>query len=387
MILSHFSSISQLSVIVLFVSVLPLATEAGAYDAAPSVVGLQHRAHILAEKVLCRQPNRYIGWPDIDLTGDGEMLVIFSGDRDWHVCPWGKAQMVRSADGGKTWSEAVTIIDTPLDDRDNSIAVLPDGSLYTTYHASLAFADRTGPRYDPYKEYADTISDEVRQKHKGFWAARSTDNGSTWDEPVKLPAMTPHGPIVLADGRLIMIGGGKAYHSADNGMTWEQVGEIPRNPATWKSRYAFMSEPACVQAADGRIISLARYRDGSDIDLRQTVSIDGGKTWTEPKPTGMRGYPAHILKLSNGWLLASYGRRIAPMGQRACISKDNGETWLVDEEIILSNAVPQGAGDLGYPATAELPDGSLWTVYYQVEKEEHGEYPSLMATHWRLRGR
>ena len=74
------------------------------------------------------------------------------------------------------------------------------------------------------------------------------------------------------------------------------------------------------------------------------------------------------------------------MGQRACISTDNGETWLVDEEIVLSNAVPQGAGELGYPATAQLPDGSLWTVYYQVEKHEHGEYPSLMATHWRLRG-
>ncbi|MEZ6191298.1 MAG: sialidase family protein [Phycisphaerales bacterium] len=294
--------------------------------------------------------------------------------------------MVRSADGGKSWSDAVTIIDTPMDDRDNSIAVLPDGSLYTTYHASIAFAERTGPRYDPYKEYADTISEQVRAKYKGFWAARSTDNGSTWDEPVKIPAMTPHGPTVLADGRLIMIGGGNVFHSADSGITWEQAGTIPHNTETWKSRYAFMSEPACVQASDGRIIALARYRDGSDIDLRQTVSVDGGKTWSEPVQTGMRGYPAHILKLSNGWLLASYGRRIAPMGQRACISKDNGETWLAEDEVILSNAAPQGAGDLGYPATAQLADGSLWTVYYQVEKQEHGEYPSLMATHWRLRG-
>lgn len=97
----------------------------------------------------------------------------------------------------------------------------------------------------------------------------------------------------------------------------------------------------------------------------------------------MRGYPAHILRLENDWLVAVYGRRVAPLGQRACISKDHGRTWLVDEEIVLSNAVKQGAGDLGYPCSAQLPDGSIWTVYYQVESESDGEYPSLMATHWR----
>ena len=362
------------------------AVQAEAYDAAPSVDGLQKRAHILAEKVLCRQPERYIGWPDIDLTHDGEMLVVFSGDRDWHVCPWGKIQMVRSSDGGKTWSEASTIIDTPMDDRDTSIAVLPDGSLLATYHGSLAFAERTGPRYDPYIEYSATIGDDVRQAFKGFWAATSTDDGVTWSDPVKVPAMTPHGPTVLNDGQLMMVSGGKAYRSGDGGQTWTMTGTVPKNPETWKSRYAFTSETTCIQADDGRIIALSRYRDGSDIDLRQTVSTDGGKTWSEPVATGMPGYPAHLLKLNNGWLLASYGRRIEPMGQRACISKDGGRTWLVDEEIILSLAAPQGGGDLGYPASAQLPDGTIWTVYYQVEKHEQGEFPSLMATHWRLRG-
>ena len=357
---------------------------AEAYDIKPSVERSQARAEILSEKVLCNQPQRYIGWPDIDITPGGEMLVVFSGDRDWHVCPWGKAQMVRSSDGGKTWSDAVTIIDTPLDDRDNSILVLPDGSLYTTFHASTAFADRSGPRYDPYKEHAATISPEVRAKHKGFRAARSFDNGITWEEPFKVPASTPHGPTVLDDGDLLMISSGNAYRSSDQGKTWNVVGTVPKNPETWKSRYAFTSETHSVQAEDGRIIALSRYRDGSDIDLRQTVSTDGGKTWSEPVPTGMRGYPAHLLKLSNGWLLASYGRRIAPMGQRACISKDNGKTWLVDEEIILSLAAPQGSGDLGYPASVELEDGTIWTIFYQVEKHEDGESPALMATQWRL---
>ena len=39
-------------------------------------------------------------------------------------------------------------------------------------------------------------------------------------------------------------------------------------------------------------------------------------------------------------------------------------------------------GDLGYPASTQLPDGSIITVYYQAD--EMGEPPSLMATKWRL---
>lgn len=63
--------------------------------------------------VICKQPGRYIGWPTIVRTSKGELIVTFSGDRDAHVCPWGKTQMVRSRDNGKTWSDVVTINNTP----------------------------------------------------------------------------------------------------------------------------------------------------------------------------------------------------------------------------------------------------------------------------------
>jgi hypothetical protein len=40
-------------------------------------------------------------------------------------------------------------------------------------------------------------------------------------------------------------------------------------------------------------------------------------------------------------------------------------------------------GDIGYPASAELPDGSILTVFYQPEAE--GEKPCLMGTKWRVK--
>ena len=62
------------------------------------------------------------------------------------------------------------------------------------------------------------------------------------------------------------------------------------------------------------------------------------------------------------------------------MSRDNGKTWDVENEIVLSSAL---SGDLGYPASAELDDGTIWTVYYEVDLP--GEKPCLKGTHWRLK--
>ena len=57
---------------------------------------------------------------------------------------------------------------------------------------------------------------------------------------------------------------------------------------------------------------------------------------------------------------------------------DGGTTW--GDAMILRADAPNG--DLGYPATVQLDDGMLLTVYYQVEPPD--EMTSLMLTRWRL---
>jgi len=352
-----------------------------------SVPAEQPLAEILSEVVICKQPQRYIGWPTIASAGNGDLVVVFSGDRDWHVCPWGKIFLTRSSDGGNTWTEPEVVVDTPLDDRDAGLVRLSDGNLLLSVVSSLAFDNPKVKRYQKYQEHAATLTPEIREKWDGVWTRVSKDNGHTWGPFLEVPTRTPHGPTALRNGKIIYVRP-SVFTSANEGKTWNQVAQIKRDPSEWKSRYAFLSEQHAVECADGTIIALSRYAsegDNSDIELRQIESSDGGKTWTKPRKTGMNGYPAHLLRLENDWLLAVYGRRVDPMGQRACISKDNGKTWLVDQEIILSNAVEQGAGDLGYPSSAQLPDGSIWTVYYQVERTSDGEFPVLMGTHWKLK--
>ncbi|HQH70243.1 MAG TPA: sialidase family protein, partial [Candidatus Hydrogenedentes bacterium] len=91
------------------------AFPAGAQEAGPAdgVPFEQAGGRILAIKTLCKQPGRFIGWPSIAQAPNGDLLAVFSGDRSAHISPDGKVQMVRSADGGATWSEPMTVFDTP----------------------------------------------------------------------------------------------------------------------------------------------------------------------------------------------------------------------------------------------------------------------------------
>jgi hypothetical protein len=162
--------------------------------------------------------------------------------------------------------------------------------------------------------------------------------------------------------------------SEDDGVTWDVVSSIPGTDGPW-------GETHMVEAGDQRLIALMRHQD-SDIKNRylwQSESNDGGLTWSEAVRTGMLGYPPHIVRLRSDWLIVAYGRRVEPFGIRACISRDRGETWDVEDEIVLSDA---HCPDLGYPASVQLDDGSVYTVYYQVDKP--CEKPGLMATHWRV---
>lgn len=112
----------------------------------------------------------------------------------------------------------------------------------------------------------------------------------------------------------------------------------------------------------------------------QSESADGGKSWSKPHALlGKRGgAPAHLLKHSSGVLISAYGYREKPYGIRVMLSTDNGRTWQTDNVIYDSGA----DDDLGYPATVELPDGSLLTVFYAHTKES--EPAVIMAQKWKI---
>ncbi len=330
-------------------------------------------------RVICKQPGRYIGWPTIARTVEGQLVVSYSGDRDAHVCPWGKTQLVRSVDEGETWSEPETIRDSPLDDRDAGIIETSEGTLLASWITTAEFEAEAD-----YVVEGAAVTPEMRDRWLGSWVMRSTDGGRTWEDPIHVGTFAPHGPVQLRDGRLLYLGNDAgdvnviAEQSTDDGRSWKAIGTVFHPPET---AHRGLGEPHLVETAGGRLVGLFRIggREPNNRFVFQSVSDDGGRSWTPARATPMLGFPPHAIRLKDGRLLVVYGLRMPPYGQRACLSVDGGDTWDVKSERFFPTA-PNA--DLGYPASVQLPDSSILTVYYQVDQA--GEKPCLMGTRWRL---
>lgn len=373
------------------------------------------RAEILETKVICREEGRYLGWPTVCRRANGELLVVFSGDRDQHVCPWGKVQMIRSADDGRTWSAPVTIQDGILDDRDAGLIELKDGTLLLNWFTSIAFytLNQNAEAKDPksrtaraeYLRHYETLPRELVREALGFWTARSTDGGKTWSKPVRTPGTLPHGRTELKDGRILAITRRFAneglfmsddpdfdkigHHilceeSSDGGRSWKVLADLAPEEGV---SLVDLHEPHLAELPDGRLVTQVRWHKnpmpGScGMGLVQAESSDGGRTWTKLAPTRIVGFPPHLLPLRDGRLLTVYAKRIDGIcGEYACLSFDGGRTWDVEHEILLC---PFENGDLGYPSSVQLPDGTILTVYYQPPKA--GEPTAVQMTRWRCPG-
>lgn len=332
------------------------------------------------------EPNRYLGWPSIVKTKEGELIIAYSGDRDSHVCPWGKTQIIRSNDNGITWTEPETINNTPLDDRDAGIIETTKGTLLVSWFTSLAYATPAWKwAYQKYARVAEKIPDDLKKLWLGNWVCRSEDGGKSWGKPVRTSSTAPHGPIQLRDGRLLYIGNGIwngspaliAEQSLDDGLSWQVINSFKTEDGT----IAGIGEPHVVETKSGKIIAMFRNEPkNNEKYLLQSESYDGGKTWTTLHKTPIWGYPPHLIELKNGWILVVYGHRREPYGERACISKDEGKTWDIENEIILAEAYNT---DLGYPASVQLDDDSILTVFYQQDIENSPT--SIFTTHWKLK--
>lgn len=352
-------------------------------------------ARLLETRVISGQPWFYHGWPTVARRQDGELWVTFSGGRSAHVCPFGQVVSMTSKDDGASWSNARVLYDGPLDDRDSGVLETERGALLVTTFTSLAYepvlekAEKMGT-WDPailgrWKATRDFLTPAQRRAQLGEFALRSTDGGVSWSEPIRTIVNSPHGPIQLKDGRLLYAGK-KLWsedkqigvcESKDDGVTWEWLAEIPTRPGDSADRG--YHELHAVEAMDGTIlVQIRNHNPENNLETLQSESADGGKSWTEPHSINVWGMPSHLLRLRDGRLLMTYGHRRAPFGNQARVSMDCGKTW--SEPLWISK---DGlGGDLGYPSTVELSDGTLLTVWYEAMKEP--KLAVLRQAKWRL---
>lgn len=363
----------------------------GTAAAAWVMLGVPRQAKALARgavaetKVISHQAEYYHGWATVARCKSGRLLLAYSGSREGHVCPFGRVELMQSDDEGRTWGWPQVLLDTAIDDRDAGVLETAKGTLLVTTFTSLAYepilakAEKAAGSKGAWSEARlgawtaahRRLNADQRRTMLGEWVLRSTDGGLTWSPPYRTLVSSPHGPIQLADGRLLYAGN-ELWHgehrigvceSTDDGASWHWLATIPTREGDSPKSYW---ELHAVETTDGRILVQIRNHNKNNAgETLQCESADGGKTWSAPKSIGVWGLPSHLLRLADGRLVMTYGYRRPPFGNQARVSVDQGRSW--SEPIVISS---DGAGgDLGYPSTVELTGGTLLTVWYEQLKD------------------
>ncbi len=338
---------------------------------------------------ISQQPQYYHGWPTVTRTKAGELIAVWSGRREGHICPFGTVEMMVSRDEGVSWTYPRTVHDGLIDDRDAGVLETAQGTLLVTSFSSLAYVEYFDQKRTPELGrdwdaiHARLPDDAARSAELGCWAFRSTDQGRSFSSRIDTIVNSPHGPCQLADGRLLYLGKRLweptkdvgAAESLDDGVTWSWLAPVPARPGDAADAY---HELHAVECPSGKILGTIRnHNTNQSGETLLTHSLDGGKSWSVPRSIGVWGLPAHLLRLRDGRLLMTYGYRRKPYGNQARLSADEGETW--SEPITISSDGDNS--DLGYPSTVELGDGSFLSIWY--ERLQGEEKARLRQGRWK----
>lgn len=220
--------------------------------------------------------------------------------------------------------------------------------------------------------------------HGECWVHVSDDHGRSFTNSVQVDTGPFHGGyglrgcLELDDGTLLLpLNDVPEYctvftvRSQDRGHSWQEPHFVAR-----KESHLF-TEPALTQTKSGDLLCM--MRDDTTRIMHSCRSSDGGKSWSRPESTGIDGYPPHLLTLSDGRVLCTFGMRMPEYSIRAVLSEDDGKSWQLDKVIRIRGNLPNR--DLGYPATVLLADGSLFSVFYC--QDESG-VTGVEFTQWQL---
>jgi sialidase-1 len=364
-------------------------------------------ARIIRHISIYQGSGEYCAWPDIARTRDGDLIVVFCRSEE-HLGPDGQILLARSTDNGLSWQNPQVIFNTSIDDRESGLTTLADGRIvghfWATFHTPEFYAGLQPGSYEApvlrrWIRHVTTHSYQAARDTQGAWCALTTDGGRSWSKPSRGEDAV-HGGIQLRDGSLLVA----SYREEGDGIG-VYVSESPLG--AWSRRAVVRAphpgsisfgEPHVLLLPSGRIIMMIRgtARPYDDQDPRcvlwETFSDDNGRTWVEPFSTPIWGFPPHLMLLNDGRILCSYGYRRPPYGQRACIS-DDGITWKLEDEVVLRNEAP--GPDLGYPASIEVENGIVLTVYYQPDvppgtvqrmspPDPQRVKPGIMGTVWNV---
>lgn len=305
----------------------------------------------------------YQGIPGIAVSPKGRIFTLCYTGGSWEG-PGNYVAVWFSDDGGKTWSDTVTVIVPPQADiraYDSTPWIAPDGRLFIFW--TQCVTKKVGQIFDG---------------RAGVWFSWIQDPDGDpkdfhWSEPVRIAdGIMMNKPVVLSEGTWALPisvwgftdsvqiaadpanAGTKLYASEDSGKTFYERGRflIPEELRTF-------DEHSFVELKNGDIFCIARTKTGN----YQALSSDGGRSWHDGQVSPVIGPCSRLfitrlksrrLLLVNNTVDPEHPKKRQKM--TAFLSDDDGQTWfgslLLDER-----------DEVSYPDGQQVDDGSIWIVH------------------------
>ncbi len=325
----------------------------------------------------------YSTFPSLVVRKDGEILCAFrrapdrkelwGGVRPTHTDANSYLVLVRSKDGGETWSkEPELIFAHPLGgSQDPCMVQTKDGTIICTSYGWALNPEAKG-------QDMKNVSAITQYSFLGGFIVKSSDGGKSWKGPF-IPPVLPGTTAKTAigqpcptfnrgamtqgkDGKMywavVRTGGGPSsvhcIRSSDEGETWEYMSQIAADPKVT------FNETSMVETKKGDLVAFMRTSDYDD-HLALGRSTDGGKSF-KWEDGNIIGHPYQATRLKDGRIFLIYGYRHDPFGIRARLLNADATNIADSPELVIRD--DGGNGDLGYPWSAILPDGKIMVAYY-----------------------
>jgi len=280
---------------------------------------------------------------------------------------------LRSSDEGRTWASSPLFADPAKFAVSNERALLRtrEGVIISAW---MNGAERKQPPGWHWGEASAKWTDFILPTY----TCRSTDDGRTWETPVKLSdpwCGCIHSLIQMKSGRLVLVGqeiipqwrhATVMWASDDLGKTWRRGDMLDYGIGTHD--HAGSLEGSVIERADGSLYLLLRTEAGY---LWEATSRDGLK-WTGLKQTAIKSVTCcpQMARLADGRiaLLWNAPPRHDPSSgsSRAelslAFSSDEAASWS-KPVIVAANYAP--AGRVSYPYLYERKPGELWITTMQ----------------------
>ncbi len=349
---------------------------------------------ILHESTLFENPlpqlrSRQSAFPYSCQLPDGTVLATFTLGEAFESVDH-TSYLVKSTDGGKTFSEPVSLFDdrhrTGIFSDASKITLLPDGRLIALGYAY----DRSDPEKPIGNPETGGLLDDV------VFVSYSEDQGDSWSPWTVID--THWGPHVEASAWLTVLQSGawvspitgfKAWDGSSTGLNCGRLLRSDDQGKSWSDDTICMLfedqgiscfEQRLCQLDSGRIVNIGwneHLVKGTLHPNHFTVSDDDGRTFSEPVSTGVLGQASSVCHAGGESLLALHAMRrdTDRPGIYAChvdLSEGSWDIrsaamiWEPDRPIVADPRMAQEFAFLkfGQPGALRLSDGTFLVTFW-----------------------